>query len=75
MSKVISLREYKAAKERASVDKEHEELIQRIRNLRTMVEEYNKKTLQIISEEERKRDNASIIKEILKNRKEQDLPD
>ena len=75
MSKVISLREYKAAKERTSVDKEHEELIQRIRNLRTMVEEYNKKALQIISEDERKRENADIIKEILKNPKEQDLPD
>lgn len=74
MSKVISLREYREAKEQALADRQFEDISQRIKNLRLMIQEYNNKITKMINEE-RDTKNANMDKKIPKDRQEQDLSD
>jgi len=75
VTKVIDLRAYRESKGKSPLDKEAEDLINRIRKIRSMAEEYNKRVLEIINEDEKRRENVRIIKEITENRRKQDLSD
>lgn len=75
MTNVVDLKKYRESKEKSQLDKDTEDLLERIRKIRSMAEEYNKRALEIIKEDEKRRENVRTIKEITKDRDKPELPD
>jgi hypothetical protein len=75
VTKIIDLKKYRESKEKLLLYKETEDLLERIRKIRSMAEEYNKRALEIVKQDEKRRENVRTIKEITKDRDEPDVPD